>query len=573
MGFIMWTLLCMLPPEVAGIHILSHLQWLDVVRLDSSLVSEDRRARLHSMLCALDHLDVPNTRYPFFNITIWQWFWKRNVRLSGIDICDKFEPQWRAIQANAHLIAGGITVTCNSFGASMILSKLFREESSPFHLVSGFQVLCAILDQPLADFCTNQLTNLKEVLFSGGPALKYEQWFRQMVLANPSLERLKLQYPLIIDGHLGALTTLSNLRVLVLINCVTNDEFVALVRAYPLLESIVVSSGQVCPSITEASLMILAQSCPQLRSVSVHGGDPAPIAMLELALHCSNLCQLDFPMHTTITDATLSALSSNCARLSSLRCGWTAAVGGMGIIGAAKVLSQLRVLEVDNHRMFDARLFTAALRRTVKLQTLKLTSNSAVLTTTELDALTSVGSGDLRTFNFDCQINERVGTRAVDAAFARMAQRNPRLTHFQLGSNLYSTSAMVLALAQHCPQLQEVALLSVAPKIADDALIALAQGCPQLRVLEGVFGTTTTDAAILAIAHHCQHLRCAIDLRHSSLVTKTAVEELMQGCRRINDTLHLSKWGIPKSERGRLQAVADAIQRPSGDKSYRVCIV
>jgi hypothetical protein len=284
---------------------------------------------------------------------------------------------------------------------------------------------------------------------------------------------------------------------------------------------------------------------------------------LQLARKCYELRELKVAF-TSISNDILIALSDNCPHLDTLHCCWASAVTEFGVEVTAQVLSRLRELVVHGQGGFCAASYIAALQHTTGLQKIGLHVDYFCISMSVVDAVCKCGSGDLRSVILNCAVDTSTSLTEIEAPLIMLAQRNPRLTHLHLHGRQWGSPGLVLALAQHCPRLSELKFIGPSTGIADESIVALAQRCPQLRVLQGVFGTATTDTAVLAVAQHCRVLQRGVDFGRSVLVSAVAILELVQKCRHLTGFLSLPKNVLPEDAQRIRTAYARVQKSPAG---------
>lgn len=97
------------------------------------------------------------------------------------------------------------------------------------------------------------------------------------------------------------------------IHLVTDDDLIRLLT--PAVERI---NARVY-SLTDASIMAVAETCPKLAVLNVSANSRlTDVSIKAVAENCANLTMLDVSQCRKITDASIMAIAENCRRLTSL---------------------------------------------------------------------------------------------------------------------------------------------------------------------------------------------------------------------------------------------------------------
>ena len=107
---------------------------------------------------------------------------------------------------------------------------------------------------------------------------------------------------------------------------VTNASFTALVQGCRHLESLSIY----CKLLTDAFLLQLADSCPALNKLVLHGSDYSSVGFAAVSSKCSRLCELELS-DMSITDSALVIITSHCKNLRKLRLNYLPSITDLGL--------------------------------------------------------------------------------------------------------------------------------------------------------------------------------------------------------------------------------------------------
>jgi hypothetical protein len=133
-----------------------------------------------------------------------------------------------------------------------------------------------------------------------------------------------------------------------------------------------------------------------------------------------------------------------------------------------------------------------------------------------------------------CRLLTKVWTFAdfdgkAEGALVNLMRGNPGLSDVSVWSERQCiTDPVVIALAEHCPQLRSLMLKSTT-NLTDASVTLLARRCTALQTLDLDCCTGLTDESVLALAAYCPVLQ-GVNLSCSSRIRETAVVQLVRSC-------------------------------------------
>lgn len=472
----MLTCLVLLPPELVGTHVLSKLEVIDLVRLDSAVARKSCRAELDTAFkCTTVKLRYRQL-HTEQQLRIWKWAVERSVilmnfcfhayindrkLLSGVarNLHRDAKVQWLCrVNPSTNAVAYA------AIAASGILEKITHVNLSGLQSVPVMKNLCS------------KMTSLEEVNITEGD-------FTNELLACRPLKKIGFNFvprcqpglELVLSRHASTLHTL-------ILTPTEMDS--AAFRAVAGLSSLIVLCIHTAPhandsaddDIVASGLIAVAQECQRLQSVDIeHRGLLSDSVLLTLATHCPQLWEIKLLGPVRLTDETLARLATNCpdlCRLSTVA--WC--VTSMDTVQAAlSLFARLRMFRVScapDHQAPEAVATLAyALNRLERAEELRITG----LTAGHSSLLSAVrATASLHTFQLGCQPGENLAMAACVMKVAASSSARQRTLEISLpyGSTAQSpqsvgtgcgiTDTTIDVIAQHCHQLEMVNLTACA---------------------------------------------------------------------------------------------------------------
>jgi hypothetical protein len=274
-------------------------------------------------------------------------------------------------------------------------------------------------------------------------------------------------------GVLPVNIAIPSLTSVILDRCsATDDVIIALGQRCPKLQSLKMFRGN---EVTDVGVRAVLQGCPLLRETDVeHAAGISPKLRVELTKR-ANFKAIDFQKWENVDDLLLE--------------------------GVLRVSPQLTSLQVQNRCISDA-VLAACAEHCPLLETLVLPYCKAATV-----------AGVVKLF--------RPGNRLRSVKFQHC-------THF--------TDEVVVAVAQHCPLLEEFKCSG--SQITNDSVIKLATRCGKLTWLD-ITRTCVGDEGVLALAKHCGRLQ-NLYLGYCPLVTCYGISAVAEHCTNL---VHLTLPG------------------------------
>jgi hypothetical protein len=307
-------------------------------------------------------------------------------------------------------------------------------------------------------------------------------------------------------------------------------------------------------TVSRAQLATILSHCTQLQSLNVRSDD----AVIPVEVALPTLKSL-MAYSNSLSDEVLIAIGQRCAGLETLHMfklsRWNADTHGVTDVGVRAVLQGcplLRDTDVEKAKDIspELRLEMARRRCCTDLKFYQWEGVTEVLTRdilrvcpnlTHLNCKTCDGFTDaaLAVCAQHCPLLESIILE--DCAFVTndgvrnlLSQSGNKLRYVHLGSCDKLSDDAVLAVAQHCPNLE----LLVCPRLTLDAtVVRMASACPRLMRVHLSY-TKVGDAGLTALATHCLDLQ-EVYLYCCRRVTVQGVCALAAHCR------HLTKLALP----------------------------
>jgi hypothetical protein len=274
-------------------------------------------------------------------------------------------------------------------------------------------------------------------------------------------------------GVLPVNIAIPSLTSVILDRCSATDEvIVALGQRCPKLQSLKMFRGN---AVTDVGVRAVLQGCPLLRETDVeHAVEISPKLRVELTTR-ANFKVIDFQKWENVDDLLLE--------------------------GVLRVSPQLTSLHVQNRCISDA-VLAACAEHCPLLETLVLPYCKA----------------------------------ATVAGVVKLLRPGNRLRAVKLQHCTHFTDEVVLAVAQHCPLLEEFKCSG--SQITNDSITNLATRCGKLSWLD-ITRTCVGDEGVLALAHHCGRLQ-NLYLGYCPLLTCYGVSAVAEHCTNL---VHLTLPG------------------------------
>jgi hypothetical protein len=226
--------------------------------------------------------------------------------------------------------------------------------------------------------------------------------------------------------------------------------------------------------ICDAALIAIGGTCLQLKSLQVHGDlhptrnpvtDKGVAALLQ---GCLLLRSTNLPMAWTGPDDLRVELAKRCPTKSLFDGYWR----GLSDVLAQRVLAvcpSLTYLNLERCGWFTDATLAACARHCRLLETISLCGCT---------------------------------TQCTTAGVVHLIKCSGRLRRLDLAGCTQLHDDVVLAVAQHCPLLEEFVS---PPNVGDAACVKLAEGCPDLTTVR-LKDTNISDTSLVALAMHCKKL-------------------------------------------------------------------
>jgi hypothetical protein len=277
-----------------------------------------------------------------------------------------------------------------------------------------------------------------------------------------------------------------------------------------------------------ASILRVAQGCPGLTVLQLHGADCTitEAQMTALSQHCAGLTELGLPTGATFSAASV-AIIANFLALQKLHVSSCMDVTDEWVTAFSQRCTDLREFRADAR---DTR------RSLIDVAMRALALNCPELRVVDLCGNYSITDQGITYISQHCPNLEWLDVSwcylVSDVSMVAIAQRCKCLRTVYLGSNDGVTDASINALSLHCPSLDTLRFNNKSRGVTESALVTLAQRLPGLQELQIHYFPATTDALILAVAQNCAGMK-SLTLDGCGAVTEASIELLLQNCRAL----------------------------------------
>jgi len=299
-------------------------------------------------------------------------------------------------------------------------------------------------------------------------------------------------------------------------------------------------------SITDATLWVLSQHCPQLQHLVA--GRVTDQGLIAVAHRCPGLTHLDVAsIGGAVTDKALQEVARHCPKLQFLNATNNTGVSDLSIAEIARCCSQLQHLLVSVWQVSDECIVCVA-AHCPQLRTLKLSCTGEPITDRAISEVAShcpmleclflprndfVTSGSIKAIARNCPMLRELylsvlRDRETDEVLLAVAQHCPKLQYLNVAHTGVSDTS-VIVLAQRCPLLRHLVVADVRGGVTDEGVHAVALNCPRLQYLD-ISGAAVTEASLVQLALRCPDLRSVSVYSTEGAVTKNVVAAMRQWC-------------------------------------------
>ena len=288
------------------------------------------------------------------------------------------------------------------------------------------------------------------------------------------------------------------------------------------------------PLVDDQLVVALMAYCTSLRSLTLTSGSLTDSAVAAMVRVHAGLVELNFACQEKLTDVALCAIAKHLPKLELLDVSFLRSNGisDDGVIALAQKCTALKTLRLCAIPVTDAALLAVA-EHCPELRVLSVggcyhISDTGVIALVQRCA--ALKSLDLE------------NTRITDDAVSAAAKNCPYLEELHLGAlecdfKWDVTDNALRTIAKYLPKLQALHL-DDRSGVSDAGVIELVRSCTALKTLD-VSDTLITDAAVLAIAKHCPIIE-DLNLYHNSsgngtVLTDESVVALGQNCPRLRN--------------------------------------
>ena len=295
---------------------------------------------------------------------------------------------------------------------------------------------------------------------------------------------------------------------------VTNEGLCKMVEGCPKLRTL---SLNYCTKVKDTGISCIGQYCPDLREIHLCGNNITDLGLVALAKGCPLLEAANLYCCSYVTYITLSALSTGCSQLLSVKLTGTGITdAGISILAhGCSLLQSIHLESCDYITNFG-------------LLTLQKCPNVTALTISSCYNIRSTGLSILLNRWPHLRSIHLAGASITDSVLSALARGCPQL----LSLNLYACQSVsytgMCALACGCPLLQSVEIC-YSDLIKDASIRALAQGCPHLQSVYFYSMRNITDSALHALARGCKELR-SVRVEYCDRITYAGLLSLVRGC-------------------------------------------
>jgi hypothetical protein len=480
-------------PEALARRILQEwLHWKYVVRLDSVFSSHETREQFTAVACGPHRIFTtdPGRGYGDFKPII-QWAMSRCVRLDGFCIykdCSRDDELLQNFLRKCGSVVRWIRC-CNLYSSSSHCQEV---------LIEAAKSCPHVRDLVIKDF--DQEFNWDECIVTATKAF-------------PELINLSV-YPAVLStqGFAEALSRCKVLESISLFIHVENGQVIPVAIAIPTLKSIRIDSKHVSDDV----LVGIGQKCAKLEVFPMFSG---------LYRHTHQA-----------TDVGIRAVLQGCPLLRDTD---VEQAFGFGLDVRVELARRrnLKVISLMSWHDMSEGLLQEVLKVSPNLTTFR-NRNSYCVTDTMLAVC---GQHCPLLVTLDLGVCSGVTNDGIRALVSSLAGKL-RVAKLQECTGLYSPA--VLAIAEHCPQLEE---LDCPHHVSTSAMLKLAECCPQLTHLK-MSGSKVGDEVVTALAAHCPRLK-VLYMGGCRSVTMQGVRAVVEGCPQLQELLlpaHLKKHPLPQ---------------------------
>ena len=270
-------------------------------------------------------------------------------------------------------------------------------------------------------------------------------------------------------------------------------------------------------SITDMSVLAIAQHCPNLRKLLLFSKDSSLTHISLLALSEQKLPKekLNIPSIPIPTADIALRCVHTISRMNSFT--WPISGDAPGHIHYLAVLKSVEFPSALSTEIHE-RVLTAITAHCRQLESI----NVSATTNSSLNLLVNMAKNNPSLLS----VHLRPGAVLTDVILTEVAKHCPQLTSIEVTECPLLTDTGVIALSEYCPRLTSITLQNC-PLLTDASLIALSEHCRRLKYLTLSDFPLVTDKTVLALSQN-NHLP------HNCLVTEAAVVELVQRCRGLH---------------------------------------
>ena len=288
-----------------------------------------------------------------------------------------------------------------------------------------------------------------------------------------------------------------------------------------------------CSNISDTGVITLAQKCSALKKLDLNSTGVTDAGVSAVAKNCTNIEDLDLSdTDNRITDVALRAIAQHLPTLQLLHLGWCSGISDSGVIELARNCHALKALDLSNTLFTDASV-SAIASNCPMLEDLNLTTDDASLLTDKSVIALARHCPSLRVLNLCGTAVTDVGMEAFRIGVCSLEEltldgckdvSDAGVAALLLGLSTKSslilrldatriTKASVLAIAARFPKLLTLDVDAVDCDVGDEEVLALVHCCPGLRSLHvrnpSLISQATRDALDVSHRRHCH--------RHPSL--------------------------------------------------------
>ena len=312
------------------------------------------------------------------------------------------------------------------------------------------------------------------------------------------LESLLINWENITDVGMDALSTLSSLKQLELIcgDSVTSAGIRRVIEANRNLESLTIASYG---SIDDSLLRCISEQLSGLKELTIDIGEDCEVSgdsmFIAITKNCPQLETMAV-INWSFKDDLLLSLSQHCPHLRHLLVGWVESMTTeVALIQLFQACSDLQSLQSLPDTATDASL-RAMVAHCANLESIGVEANKHI---------TDAGLCDLfKACHNLTSIHIETCANISDQSVFALAQHCPEVRNLSLVS-LHLTETSLLYVAAHLRKLQQLTLRRMS--VSDDILSIIARRCKYLEGINISFCTSITAVGILSVINKCRRLK------------------------------------------------------------------